>query len=104
MSTPRNKSDIAALASPHLGIRHILTLTEETPLQKSWFAGIAIRNTFLPIPNSRPPSIEQMDLIMRLMEDEDNLPLLVHCGGGKGGSCLSFCSSSLIILQDVLAL
>jgi atypical dual specificity phosphatase len=104
MSTPRNELDIAALASPHLGIRHVLTLTEETPLQKSWFASIALRNTFLPIPNYRPPSIEQMDLIMRLMEDEDNLPLLVHCGGGKGSSRLSFYSSGLIILQDVLAL
>lgn len=25
-----------------------------------------------------------MDIIMNLFRDETNLPLLVHCGGGKG--------------------
>ena len=84
MSTPRREDDISALSSPHLGIRHVLTLTEETPLQESWFRGKPISNTYLPIPNFYPPSIEQMDFIMRLLEDKDKLPLLVHCGGGKG--------------------
>ncbi|KAJ3544850.1 hypothetical protein NMY22_g2641 [Coprinellus aureogranulatus] len=84
MSTPRNENDIYALASPTIGIRRVLTLTEETPLQESWFHGKAISNTFLPIPNFYPPSIEQMDLVMRLFLEDDSLPLLVHCGGGKG--------------------
>ncbi|KAJ7819940.1 ATP dependent DNA ligase [Mycena olivaceomarginata] len=84
MSTPRREEDIAALASPHLGIRHVLTLTEEEPLPKKWFHGKPITNTFLPVENYCPPSIEQMDLIMRLIDDETKLPLLVHCGGGKG--------------------
>jgi len=84
MSTPRNEDDIIALSSPHLGIRHVLTLTEETPLHESWFRDKQITNTFLPIPNFHPPSIEQMDLIMRLFDDDKKLPLLVHCGGGKG--------------------
>ncbi|KAJ3506715.1 hypothetical protein NLJ89_g6711 [Agrocybe chaxingu] len=84
MSTPRNEDDVAALASPLLGINHVLTLTEETPLPEAWFENKRIANTFLPVPNYHPPSIEQMDLIMRLFDDEKNLPLLVHCGGGKG--------------------
>ncbi|KAJ6520438.1 ATP dependent DNA ligase [Mycena sanguinolenta] len=84
MSTPRHEDDIAALASPHLGIRHVLTLTEEEPLPRKWFHGKPITNTFLPVENYCPPSIEQMDLIMRLFDDEAKLPLLVHCGGGKG--------------------
>ncbi|OJT08321.1 Transcription factor bHLH140 [Trametes pubescens] len=84
MSTPRNEADIDALASPHFGIRHVLTLTEETPLAPSWFAGKRIRNTFLPIPNYMPPTIEQVDLILRLLEHERNAPMLIHCGGGKG--------------------
>lgn len=84
MSTPRHEDDITALASPHLGVRHVLTLTEETPLPASWFHGKSITNTYLPIPNYHPPSIEQMDLIISLFEDENNLPLLIHCGGGKG--------------------
>ncbi|KAF4604635.1 hypothetical protein EYR40_003409 [Pleurotus pulmonarius] len=84
MSTPKNEEDIISLASVYLGIRHVLTLTKETPLESSWFAGKNIRNTFLPIVNEHPPSIEQMDLVMRLVQDESNRPLLVHCGGGKG--------------------
>jgi atypical dual specificity phosphatase len=84
MSTPRREEDIAALASPHLGIRHVLTLTEEEPLPKKWFHGKPITNTFLPVENYCPPSIEQMDLIMRLVDDDTKLPLLFHCGGGKG--------------------
>ncbi|GJE89638.1 ATP dependent DNA ligase [Phanerochaete sordida] len=84
MSTPRNSTDIAALGSPHIGIRHIITLTEETPLEPEWFAGSRVTNTFLPIPNYHPPTIEQMDLIIKLLCDEENLPVLIHCGGGKG--------------------
>lgn len=84
MSTPRHPEDILALASPHLGIRHVLTLTEESPLEESWFSGDSITNTFLPIPNYQSPSIEQMDIILRLFQDPKNCPLLVHCGGGKG--------------------
>ncbi|CAK5265968.1 unnamed protein product [Mycena citricolor] len=84
MSTPKNEEDIAALASPHLGIRHVLTLTEEEPLPRKWFHGKPITNSFCPIPNLEPPSLEQMELIMRLFDDQTKLPLLVHCGGGKG--------------------
>ena len=84
MSTPRCEEDIRALASPALGIRHILTLTEETPLPESWFQGKPITNTYLPVPNYQPPTVEQMDLIINLMSDPSKLPLLVHCGGGKG--------------------
>ncbi|KAK0489153.1 ATP dependent DNA ligase [Armillaria novae-zelandiae] len=82
MSTPRTERDIALLST--VGIKHVLTLTEEEPLHQSWFTGKAISNTFLPVPNYRPPSIEQMDIIIRLFNDPEKLPLLVHCGGGKG--------------------
>ncbi|KAF8634976.1 hypothetical protein AX15_000699 [Amanita polypyramis BW_CC] len=84
MSTPRGEEDISALASPFLGIRHVLTLTEETPLPEGWFRGKPITNTYLPIPNYQPPTIEQMDLIISLFNDSSKQPLLVHCGGGKG--------------------
>lgn len=84
MSTPRNAIDIAALSSPHIGICHILTLTEETPLNKEWFVGGKVKNTFLPIPNYHPPTIEQIDLMIKIIQNPDNRPILVHCGGGKG--------------------
>lgn len=84
MSSPKDAANIEALASPYIGIRHILTLTEEEPLHPQWFEGQKVRNTFLPVPNYKSPSVEQMDVIMRLFQDQDNLPILVHCGGGKG--------------------
>ncbi|TFK67350.1 hypothetical protein BDN72DRAFT_843206 [Pluteus cervinus] len=100
MSTPRHDHDIKALHSSALGIRHVLTLTEETPLSPSWFSSTnpsnlppvvsalarstGIANTYLPVPNYHPPSIEQMDLVVNLFNQESNVPLLVHCGGGKG--------------------
>ncbi|KAF5351303.1 hypothetical protein D9758_008052 [Tetrapyrgos nigripes] len=82
MSTPRNEGDIALLSS--LGIRTVLTLTEEEPLPATWFANKPVINIFLPVPNYYPPSIEQMDIVMRTISDESNLPILIHCGGGKG--------------------
>ena len=80
----RDENDIATLASPHIGIRHVLTLTEEEPLNEAWFKDHPIKNTYLPIPNFHAPSIEQMDIILNLAQDDANLPLLIHCGGGKG--------------------
>ncbi|OBT42494.1 hypothetical protein VE00_07949 [Pseudogymnoascus sp. WSF 3629] len=83
MSTPRNARDIRALSSDSFGIRTVLTLTEEEPLDQSWF-NTRIKNVFLPIRNYYPPSIEQMDIAMRILTDEESLPVLIHCGGGKG--------------------
>ncbi|KAH8834988.1 ATP dependent DNA ligase [Flagelloscypha sp. PMI_526] len=86
MSTPKNVDDIMALASQELGIRHVITLTEEEPLSRAWFHARKrnIRNTHFSVPNYHPPSIEQMDLIMKLIQDPENRPILIHCGGGKG--------------------
>ncbi|WWC63849.1 uncharacterized protein I303_106454 [Kwoniella dejecticola CBS 10117] len=82
MSTPRNADDITALAP--MGIKTVLTLTEETPLPAKWFTNKPIQNIFMPVPNYYPPSIAQMDIIIQLLDNQDNLPMLVHCGGGKG--------------------
>ncbi|KAL5640598.1 hypothetical protein ACGC1H_001169 [Rhizoctonia solani] len=87
MSTPRNVDDIATLGSPAIGIQHILTLTEETPLPDIWFRQAAtahIRHTHVPIPNFEPPTLEQMDIILRRIHEPGGSPVLVHCGGGKG--------------------
>ncbi|DBA01417.1 TPA: hypothetical protein N0F65_007314 [Lagenidium giganteum] len=84
MSTPRNTEDIVHLAKS-LGIRHIVTLTKEEPLQTEWFANVpSITNTFLPVTNYRAPSNEQIDLFLRLCMSARDVPVLVHCGGGKG--------------------
>ena len=84
MSTPRNEEDIAILASPIVGIRHIVTLTEETPLDEKWFVSKRITHTHMPIEHCQCPTLEQVDLIIEMFQDENKLPLLVHCAGGKG--------------------
>lgn len=81
MSTPRNRDDCLRLAQ--IGVRHIVTLTEEEPLPTEWFGiGPAPTQTFLPVPNYMPPSPEQIDLFLAIVSER--APVLVHCGGGKG--------------------
>ncbi|THV02514.1 ATP dependent DNA ligase [Dendrothele bispora CBS 962.96] len=82
MSTPKTQDDIDLLST--IGIKTVLTLTEEEPLPESWFNNKPTKNVFLPVPNYYPPSVEQMDFVMRLISDGSNLPILIHCGGGKG--------------------
>lgn len=87
MSTPRNPEDIAVITSPDIGIRHIITLTEETPLPDHWFAQASntpVRHTHIPISNYKPPTLEQMDIILRRIHEPGGSPVLIHCGGGKG--------------------
>jgi atypical dual specificity phosphatase len=86
MSTPRNRDDIRCLCYS-LHVRHIVTLTEEEPLPATWFDGLPnTKNTFLPVPNYRAPSVPQIDMFMRLCctSSAAGAPVLVHCGGGKG--------------------
>lgn len=86
-SIPRSSLDIGALASPALSIRRVLTLSAESPLPASWFtAHPLIKNTFLPIADYRAPSLEQIEIFIRLgvAACESGEALLVHCAGGKG--------------------
>jgi len=82
-STPRNATDIVLLK--HLfNISHVVTLTEEEPLDGSWFSHVdGVENLFLPTLNYEPPTVEQVDQFLKLMEARQG-PVLVHCGGGKG--------------------
>jgi hypothetical protein len=62
----RYRDQIAALAQ--LGVRLVVTLTEEEPLPPAWFAGLGVGNLFVAVPNYEPPSVEQMDLIIAAVE------------------------------------
>ncbi|GLE08248.1 hypothetical protein PINS_up019299 [Pythium insidiosum] len=86
MSTPKNAVDVEHLALS-VGIRHIVTLTEEERLPTEWITACpSVENTFLPVTNYEAPSMEQIDLFISLCLPEDGArgPVLVHCGGGKG--------------------
>lgn len=93
MSTPRNENDIVHLAES-IGIRHIVTLTKEQPLESRWFPKLpnVIKNTLLPVENYESPTLAQIDLFMKICcgtevssgSDSEPPAVLVHCGGGKG--------------------
>lgn len=94
MSTPRNEDDIVHLAES-IGIRHIVTLTKEQPLESHWFPKLPnlIKNTLLPVENYEPPTLAQIDLFMKICcgasgsssaSGSEPPVVLVHCGGGKG--------------------
>jgi atypical dual specificity phosphatase len=85
MSTPKSSADIVHLGGAQIGIRHILTLTEEKPLPDSFYSQTPhLGRTFLPVRNYEPPSLEQIDIFLKLASSQESTPLLVHCGGGKG--------------------
>jgi atypical dual specificity phosphatase len=106
-STPKHENHVLALQA--LGVTLIITLTEEEPLNESWFQHTkSIRNMFVPVPNYNPPSIEQMVLIEKTvrMEILRGGKVMVHCGGGKGRagtviSCLLLRYGSNGILSQV---
>ncbi|KAI9193349.1 uncharacterized protein BJ171DRAFT_528948 [Polychytrium aggregatum] len=93
MSTPKSRDDIVALEA--IGIRYIITLTEETPLPVSWFEGTAVVNYFWPTTNYHPPHLAQAEEFIHTVITHIHGPhrggVLVHCGGGKGraGSLLA---------------
>ncbi|GAA5849947.1 hypothetical protein JCM8547_000961 [Rhodosporidiobolus lusitaniae] len=86
-STPRSSLDIAALSSPPFSIRHIITLTE-SPLPSSFFSlHPHVRTSHLPLHDRRPPTVECLQLFLRLsvsLNAAGKGPILVHCQAGKG--------------------
>jgi hypothetical protein len=82
-STPKHKAHIDALR--HLGFTLVIALTEEEPLDASWF-GDGIENLFVPVPNNNPPTVGQVDMIVErvLKSIAEGGIVLEHCGGGKG--------------------
>ncbi|KAI8849489.1 protein-tyrosine phosphatase-like protein, partial [Chytridium lagenaria] len=93
ISTPKCAADVRALKT--LGIRTVITLTEEEPLPEKWFDDAIVRHHFWPVRNYHPPCVSHADQFIRIVVDavhgKDRHGVLVHCGGGKGraGSLLA---------------
>ncbi|GAA5849950.1 hypothetical protein JCM8547_000962 [Rhodosporidiobolus lusitaniae] len=77
--------DFASLTSPHLSIRHIISLTE-SPVSLPSFLPSPPSTTHLPIPDFQPPTLFQLQTFVRLVATQTNEdgPVLVHCGAGIG--------------------
>jgi protein-tyrosine phosphatase/predicted kinase/tetratricopeptide (TPR) repeat protein len=83
-STPKNREQILAMASMEVTL--VVTLTEETPLPREWFEGTGVRNSFVPVRNYHPPTVQQTDAILMDVAGviASGKRAMVHCGGGKG--------------------
>lgn len=79
MSTPRNKADVMVLRE--MGCTHVLSLTQETPLDEAWFS-LGPKHVSVPIPNLEAPTLQEMDRIYEMILEGG--VWLVHCGGGVG--------------------
>jgi len=79
MSTPRNKADCEVLQT--MGFTHVLSLTEESPLDESWFT-LGPEHLFIPLANYDVPTLYEMDHIYEKILEGG--VWLVHCGGGVG--------------------
>lgn len=81
-STPKSADQIEAFQRA-MGVRLVITLTEEEPLPVDW---LACRNCFYSTPNYCPPTLQQVDDIgddvVRTVITGGTV--LEHCGGGKG--------------------
>ena len=84
MSSPRKQADIDLLQ--RVGIKSVITLTGESPLNTEWFKDREIENQLLPVQNMGPPSIQQVDYFIRMCQRHwnDHKAILCHCGGGLG--------------------
>ena len=87
-STPRNKLDIEAFKE--LQIKTVITLTEETPLEKEWFNDDIV-NIYVPVTNYKAPKFDQIDYCLQFimksaysLHQQEINATLVHCGGGIG--------------------
>lgn len=80
MSTPRHAGDIGVLID--MGFTHVLTLTEESPLDPAWFRLQPLRHIYIPVRNYGTPTLEEMDAILEQVCEGG--VWLVHCGGGVG--------------------
>jgi atypical dual specificity phosphatase len=83
-SAPHSEAEIERLYSPFVGIRHIISLDDQSSPETAWFYGKSIKHTTIPISDFFPPSIEQVDYIIELLVDPSNLPTLIHCTAGLG--------------------
>ena len=79
MSTPRNKADCTILK--RMGFTHVLSLTEETPLDDAWFA-MGPQRLYIPLSNYDSPTLQEMDQVYDRISEGG--VWLIHCGGGLG--------------------
>ena len=68
----------------HLGIKTVIDLQEDgNPRESGWVRGCGMRYLNIPLSSKRPATREQTDYFLGLVNDPRNLPVFVHCAGGR---------------------
>ncbi len=67
-----------------LGIRTVIDLQEDgDDREPSWARGHGLQYFNIPLSSRRPATAEQTAYFLYLVNDEQNLPVFVHCAGGR---------------------
>lgn len=67
-----------------LGIRTVIDLQEDgDPREPSWVRGVGMQYFNIPLSSRRPATEAQTEYFLRLVNDPQNLPVYVHCAGGR---------------------
>jgi len=85
VSIPKSREQIEFL--DFVGVEAIFTVLDEEELPKEFFAGLKVKNYYLPVPNYFPPTKDQVDFFIEKTEEilsRKKGGVIVHCGGGKG--------------------
>jgi protein tyrosine/serine phosphatase len=76
------KSQMAALKA--MGVKTIIDLRKDYVAgEREWAEELGLNYFNLPLKPSRPATKEQTEYFLRLVNDPANLPVYVHCKGGR---------------------
>ena len=76
------KSQLAALKA--MGVKTIIDLRRDyVPEERAWASELGLRYFNIPLRASKRANKEQADYFLSLVNDPANVPVYVHCKGGK---------------------
>lgn len=86
-----SSDDLSSLSTSPFNIRHVITLTESPYPSAAQAQHPSLRFTHVPADDFHPPSLSQIQLVVRLITEQQDGATLVHCLGGIGrtGTCLA---------------
>lgn len=81
---PEGSADDVVAALKTVGIKTVVTLTEQPLAAAAELNAAGISTVHLPIEDFTAPSDEQMNTLSMLVADDANCPVMVHCKAGIG--------------------
>jgi len=66
-----------------MGVKTVIDLQKDPRHEESWVRNAGMKYIRIPLSSTRPATAEQTEYFLRLVNDPDNLPVYVHCAGGR---------------------